>query len=345
MTNKLLLTAITIFAFANLSFSQVYSGPESVEWDSLNSRYLISNTTTKTILSRSSSGVLSTFKVLAAAPYGLEILGTKLYVCNGTKITVLDLATGNQLNQVNCAGSGFLNGITHDNNGNVFATDFSTKKIYRINTLNNTSNVFVANTTDTPNGICFDVANNRLVYGTWNANAKIKAVSLADSSQTTLATTTFGSIDGITIDPFGNFYIAAWGTDVLVRFNNDCTQNTTVMTGLNNPADICYNTQSDSIAIPNSGNNTVVFFYNFLSSLDKVSNHDIVIYPNPTNDFLNIEFIKLGINRIEIIDIFGNVILNSNLESGNRINISNLAKGIYFIKLGDKNEFKKIIKK
>jgi hypothetical protein len=54
---------------------------------------------------------------------------------------------------------------------------------------------------------------------------------------------------------------------------------------------------------------------------------------------------KLGINRIEIIDIFGNVILNSNLENGNKIDLSNLAKGIYLIKLGNKNEYKKIVKK
>lgn len=75
---------------------------------------------------------------------------------------------------------------------------------------------------------------------------------------------------------------------------------------------------------------------------------NIVIYPNPSNDFINIQ-VGQNENRmesIEITDILGKKVYQSKFE--NRINISNLNQGVYFITLisNEKEKFtKKIIKK
>jgi uncharacterized repeat protein (TIGR01451 family) len=74
----------------------------------------------------------------------------------------------------------------------------------------------------------------------------------------------------------------------------------------------------------------------------------ISIYPNPSNDFINIQ-VGHNENRmesIEITDILGKKVYQSKFE--NRINISNLTQGVYFITLisNEKEKFtKKIIKK
>lgn len=72
-----------------------------------------------------------------------------------------------------------------------------------------------------------------------------------------------------------------------------------------------------------------------LSTIDKGLS-SLEIYPNPTSDILNIQT-EQKISKIEILDTSGKL-LKSNSGSGKTINVSNLSKGIYLIKIyADKN--------
>ena len=252
-----------IFFFAALIYSfalgaQTYNGPESVEFDASNNRYLISNTSGGNILARSASGTLTVFKSgISPAPYGLEILGNTVYACCGGFIKGFDLTTGNQVFNLNL-GASFLNGITTDGVSNLFATDFSGKKIYRIKPASNSYNVMASNLVQSPNGICYDQARNRLVFVNWGSNAPIKALSLSDSLVLTLTSTNLGNCDGIVWNGLDTWYVSVWSGQKIVKFNaNFSAAPVTVATGMSSPADIYYNTYSDTLSIPNSGNNTV----------------------------------------------------------------------------------------
>jgi hypothetical protein len=163
------------------SYAQTYQGPESVDYYPANNCYYIGNTNSNQILKRSPNGTLSTFVSLSNAPYGIEIIDSILYACVGGSVRAYNLNTG--LSVFNQAmGASFLNGITHDNNGNLYVTDFSAKKVYRINRFTQQFNVFVNNTVDTPNGIIYDEydgINPRLVYACWGSGAKVKAINLS----------------------------------------------------------------------------------------------------------------------------------------------------------------------
>ena len=243
-----------------ITFGQTYNGPESIAFDAGNNRYLISNTGSGTILARSASGTLSVFKSgISPTPYGIEILGNTLYACCSGFIKGYSLSDGSQVFNVN-TGATFLNGITSDGFSNLFATDFSGKKIYRINTLSSVSNVMASGLVQSPNGIVYDQANNRLVFVNWGSNAPIKALSLTDSTVTTIATTTLGNCDGLAWNGLDTWYIAAWTGQKIVKYDRDfLNAPVTIATGMSSPADIYYNQLSDTLAIPNSGNNTVVF--------------------------------------------------------------------------------------
>lgn len=118
----LLVLSITISAVA-----QTYNVPESVEYDPTGNRYFISNSNNGQILARDASGNLSVFaNGISPDPYGLEMAWGNLYACCGGKIYGYNM-TGTQIFNLNL-GATFLNGITHDNNGNLYATDFSAKK-------------------------------------------------------------------------------------------------------------------------------------------------------------------------------------------------------------------------
>jgi len=80
------------------------------------------------------------------------------------------------------------------------------------------------------------------------------------------------------------------------------------------------NSQTKKIAISNNNN---VF-------LDKV-----IIYPNPTNNVLNVKLsVNSAVKNYFIVNLLGQTILQGNLENTfNRIDISKLKKGIYFIQI------------
>ena len=163
------ITTLSFLLFTLIAFAQTYSGPESAEYDYANNRWLISNTTSHQVLARNSAGVLTVFATgLVSGPYGIEIVGDTLYCCSGASVKGYSLATGANVFNLN-VGATFLNGMTHDNSGNLYATDFSAKKIFKINIATQAFSAVASSLVQSPNGIIFDEANNRCVFVNWGS--------------------------------------------------------------------------------------------------------------------------------------------------------------------------------
>lgn len=345
---KLLLPIIGFcFTISQYASAQSYSGAESVEFDFANNRYLVSNTSTKKIIARAANGTLSNFATLSIAPYGIEIVGDTLYCCTSTSITAINLNTGTQIfNQVIATGNVFLNGITHDPAGNLYLTGFSNNKVYRFNTATRQSNVFVNSTVSQPNGIIYDAYDGitpRLVMVSWGPSAAIKAINLADSTMTTLVTTTFSSIDGIAKGKNGQFYISCWGNNSIQRFDSTFANSPTAMvtSGITSPADIYYNQVTDTLAVP-FGSNVNFYFFGSLTAQNTLSaNSSIHIFPNPCNGIINISSDR-ELNDETCAKIYelatGKLIYSAtlgNLSFNNSINLSNhaMSSGMYILEL------------
>ncbi len=328
---------ISFLFLYTLSFGQL-NGPESIDLDPLNNRYLIANKNDGKIMQRSSNGTISQFiGGISPNPYGIEVVGSTVYACCGGKVLGFDLTTGLQVFSVNL-GATFLNGITHDNSGNLFVTDFSAKKIYRIKIATQTFNLFAQNLTQSPNGIIYDAPSNSLVFVSWGSSAKIKRCSLVDSTVTTLLTTSYTNIDGIARKANGDFYISTWGTNSVYKYNNDFTTTpVSIVSGLSSPADMYYNDLTDTLAIPNSGNNTLTFVGQSTVSLLDQNVSEVSIFPNPSTNFLFLTSSKNQIARIELINENGIISGIYPVEDSFEVNIDvkNLQKGTYFVRLYD----------
>ena len=196
----------TFILSSSLLFGQSLSGPESIEYDEANNRYLISNSSNGQILELDSSGNLTLFTGLVSSPHGLTIVGNVLYVCDGGGVKGFDLTSANSVFDLNL-GANFLNGITSDGVDNIWVTDFNAKVIYRISISGQSYSLFVSGLSDKPNGIVYDGDNNRLVFVNWGPNANIMQVDLADSSASQITNSGYTNIDGIDMDCKGNFYI------------------------------------------------------------------------------------------------------------------------------------------
>ena len=262
---------------------QEYISVESVEYDALQNRFLVSNG--NSIIARASDGTLSYFGN-AIANYGMEIMGGNLFAITNATIKGYNLKTGDEVMSLNITGAGFLNGMATDGTF-IYVTDFGQNKIIRIdvsNMMEPTFAVVVDNTGSQPNGIVYDEDNDRLIFVSWGSNAEINAVSLTDFSVSNLTTTSLGNIDGIDNDAYGNYYVSSWTPTRITRYNNDFSLPETISApGIVNPADICYAKEIDSLAIPN-GNATVTFvgFETPVAVQEQLANEqELVIYPNP----------------------------------------------------------------
>jgi hypothetical protein len=74
--------------------------------------------------------------------------------------------------------------------------------------------------------------------------------------------------------------------------------------------------------------------------LSEIKDSDISIYPNPANEFIQINS-TLKIDKFEIFDLTGKAILSGNLRSNlKQIDLSMINQGIYILKLYSKDQFK-----
>ena len=326
--------------------AQSFSSPESVEFDSLNQRWLVGqNGSGKINILQPSSNTLTPFATnIPSGPHGIEILGTTVYCCDGTSIKGFNISTGAQTVNISISGSSFLNGLTTDGSNYLFATDFTGKKIYRVNPSSGTYNL-MKTITKTPNGIYYDGANNRCVFVTWGTNAEIQSMSLLDSSITSLKTTTLGSFDGITRDQQGNWYFTAWSNNALNKV--DATFSSApvaVKTGLSSPADIDINSAGDSIGIPNSGNANNVVFYVIPSSTGiNEFNPSMTsrVFPVPAfNSNISILLDNALVNgNLILIDSEGREISNQRANGyAFSLDTKNMKSGTYYLLIIDENK-------
>lgn len=182
-------------------------------------------------------------------------MGDKVFACSGGFIRGYNLSNGANIFNLNVGGT-FLNGLSSDGVNFLYATDFSAKKIFKIDVLATTFTTIATGLVKTPNGILCEPENNRCLFVNWGTNAPISAINLTTNIVTTVLATTLGNCDGITKDSCGNYYVTSWGNNKLNKFNASLTGTFTVIPGtLSSPADIdCrFGSTFDTVGIPGGG--------------------------------------------------------------------------------------------
>ncbi|HEY0977104.1 MAG TPA: T9SS type A sorting domain-containing protein [Flavobacteriales bacterium] len=330
MRPLVVLLAASLLTAAN---AQTLDGPESVEYDPVGDRYFISNTGSGQILQRDQAGVLTTFASSSPAPYGLEIMGDTLFACCGGRVKGFLLVDGAEVFNLNLGGS-FLNGITTDGTY-LYVTDFSAKKILKIDVADNSFTELVANTVNTPNGIVFDPTLLRLWVAGWGSNALIKSYDPGNGEQLSSFTTNVGSIDGITLDCNGDLLVASWSPNRVTRYESSFTQPavTVLSSGLSSPADIDYDGVNQRVCIPNSGNDSVTLFDYTACSVDvpELSRDVVPVGPNPTDGLLRFGRTLPAGSRYQVLDLAGAIVATGPVSGGRTVDVSALAPGTYVL--------------
>jgi len=266
-------------------------------------------------------------------------------------------------------GAGFANGITHNGN-DVYITDFLDPKIYHYDIDDDNLNILIDNLTFTPNGIFYDDIQNRILVLSWQSQAPIYELNLADTSISIIKVTNLGYLDGIAMDNNGDFYVSAWSNNAINKFNSDFSGNpTVVLSGMDNPADIYFNRNLNVLAVPNSGNSSTVIFEGFATNTSyncvdyqcqevsdqsgefntieccqqycqdpaNINENTILqnVFPNPIVSGETLLFNTIA-SEIKLYDLKGRILLNIKNNYQSSIILPNLQSGIYILNYDNK---------
>jgi len=347
----IILTAVLISVSLSV-FSQL-NMPESIVYDTLFNRYLVSNYASGSIIQIDLQGNQSVFVNHMNATQGLQIVDSVVYVGCDSTVRGFYLATGIQVMNLRVDNVNNLNDVTSDNNGHLFVTDVFGNKIIKVYLESQSYSVFVeGNGIANPNGIVFDSEYNRLLVCSYRPNFPIQAVDLSDSTVSTIIETDLSYSDGIIIDTEANIYFTSWGTESIYKLDNVITNSyVEIYHNEGGPADIFFDKKHNQIAIPLQQSNEIDFF-----PLEPISikeeepfskiDFEIKIFPLPSNTNIFIEYSlkRESILNISIADFHGNLV--KTLFSGSEVqgtqtfiwdgtNISGqfVSGGVYYCKI------------
>lgn len=322
-----------------LALHAQYNGPESVEHDAAGQRYFVGNTGSQRIVQRSYAGDVSPFVAdLPAAPYGIELMGDTLFACVGGYIRGYRTADAVEVFALNVGGS-FLNGLTTDGS-HLYATDFSAKRILKVNVASQSFTTLVANTGNTPNGIVWDPALERLWVAGWGSNAQIKSYDRSTGTELSAYTTALSNIDGIALDCQGRIIVASWSPARLTRFESDFSAPafTVPSPALDNPADLDYDAVHHRVCVPNSGSNGLVFAEvadctTGMPGTDANAYAPFTLWPSPGTGLMRTDLRLSEAVPFLVHGARGNLVASGTLRPNGALDMSGLARGAYVLEV------------
>jgi len=265
-----LLFLLATLIVSNLCYSQEFKMPESAVFDPLTKRYFVSNFGDGNIIQIDSTGEKTYFKKGLSKLLGMLIYENTLYVVDNPKtIRGFDITDGSPKLTIEINEASFLNDITCDDSGFLYVTCSNTGTIFRIDIASKTYLSFMK-THGGPNGIIYHKSKNRLLMCYFMEKAPIDEINLEDSTISTLISTEFTNLDGITLDEEGNCYVSVWGPGsfetgykkqgTIYKYDNSFTKEPEIVSsGHYGPADIYFNIWKNELVIPSLLADTVEF--------------------------------------------------------------------------------------
>jgi hypothetical protein len=249
------------FITYKMGFCQnLLNNPESVLFDEVHNRYLVSNYGGREIIQVGLDETQTIFYSGLPAPRGMIIYDNALIVVSDTGITGHDLTTGNLIWLIEEPPWIFPNDVTTDSSGYLYITDYVAASeggsVYRIKMSDHSWDLYAGNLSY-PNGLIYDWNGRLLVCGGWPV-PKITSISIPDAIITTVFYPDSGGLDGIVLDRKRRVYVSSWRTQSISMYDPLFQAvPELVIDNLSDPADISYNTLDHSLLIPNFSSNSL----------------------------------------------------------------------------------------
>jgi len=358
-TLKIILIPLLVLFFLTtqgISLLQNYfNQPESVVYDEIRDRYLVSNKGNGNIIELDYSGNQSVFKTGLVSSRGLVILHDTLFVACDLGIVGIDLETAATVTIIPIPGMQFLNDICADSSGNLYASDSDAGRIYKIVLSTQSVTTLINYGIPGCNGLLYRQQSNSLLVCLWPYPGTIREIDLNTLEIITLVQTNLDECDGLAVDGAGYVYVSSFIAGTIYRYDPEFSQpKEMVSSNHEGPADIFFNVTDNILAVPNFHDNSVELVPVTPVSVwdlpgQTISNGRSVLrnYPNPfsTNTTISFYLPENQVISLHVINMEGRTVssLISNRlfyqgEHRFRYLTGTLKPGIYWLFLSTDNE-------
>ena len=270
LKNYRLLLMLVLLIPVIASSQNLISGGESVAYDSIYNRYLVSSWNTGKIIAVDSNGDQTVFKEGYAHVLGNHIVDSVLYVSHGHGVDGIHLGTRETIYSIPLPTTQ-NDGICSDTSGFLYTVDMNENTIYKIRLSDLVYSVFVSSgLVDWPQDMFFDAKHNRILLASFIPSAPILSISCIDSSITSLVTTPFGNMDGITMDDRGNIYVSCFTGGSVYKYDSTFSNPPVEFSsGHIEPTGVDYNIRHGILAVPNFDGNRLDLIADPLADSDQ----------------------------------------------------------------------------
>lgn len=201
----------------------------------------------------------ATFVTNLNDPKGIAITKNKLYVSDVTELVETDLETGKIIKKYTLDGIKFLNDVALDNKGNVFVSDTSTSKIYKLDSEGNFSLWFANKALDRPNGLL--IKDNMMYVASWGSapeGGRVSKIEMATKSISPISTV-IGNLDGIRVFDKNRMIISDWrsGNIHLIDYKGNTEQ---ILKVGQSVGDIAYIKEKNLLLLPMNKQSRLLFY-------------------------------------------------------------------------------------
>jgi len=245
-----------------LSAQNLLDNPESIAYDAESGRYLVSNCGDGKIIAVAADGTQTDFFTGLGVCLGNLLHNNILYVSvqeyagvpSGNAVVGIDITTQQLVMTVEFGETNTMDGMAVDSDGMIYIID-TTGRLFQLNPETQTQEIVVnAGLGGAPQDCYYDEANDRLITVNFaGGNSYIRGIDLDDFSITTLLNPTFGNFDGVTLDQYGNIYVASYDNGGCIYRIDDSFEYDPELrsTGHTGPAGIDFNREENILAVPN----------------------------------------------------------------------------------------------
>lgn len=181
------------------------------------------------------------------APKGLVLIGDALWVADITRVRKFDRVTGAPLGEVVIDGSGFLNDLAADPQGNIYVSDTGTNILHTIDVKEKPALMLASPAIFGPNGLW--VHESRLYLATFD-DTKLFSVTLDIPVAFPEIALDVGQLDGLVRLADGDWLVSSWEAPGVLRVAADFSAVSTQVADLSSPADFAVDETRKLILIP-----------------------------------------------------------------------------------------------
>ena len=252
---------IIIMLSLSIKAQAILDGAESVAYHAATNSYFVSSLMNNQVVKIDENRNYSVL-IDNIVSFGNCIKGDTLFLSSGNEVVGIDVYTGVINFTVAVEGNLQFDGITYDNNNNIFVVETRSNRIVKINLLDKNYSYFVETGLEqATQDLYYDKFNDRIIICAWGINSAILSLDPVSAELKKLRDTD-GRFDGVTIDDNGFVYFGSHlnGGQVHMYFNDFSNEEPFIIyQGIEEPAGLDFNRENNTIAVPSFVGDSVAF--------------------------------------------------------------------------------------